>query len=218
LNKTFTASNKLKTMLKINNLQFERDDQTLFEPINLKVATGTCLQLCGPNGIGKTTLLKILAGLTKARRGKIQWQDQSVSSLATFAKYLGHELALQPQLSVLENLTYYACLMHAQATEITPAYTFFDLAEQSFQWIETLSAGQKHRCQLAKLLIGDATIWLLDEPFTALDQNHINQLIRLFKQFLDQAGIIIFTSHHPITTERFHIQPLLLDSPTAGYL
>src|SRR3989338_4361652 len=159
-------------MLEINNLQFERDGQRLFEPINLQVTAGTCVQLAGPNGVGKTTVLKILAGLSKARRGRIHWQKQTASSLVPFAKYLGHELALKSQLSVLENLTYYAQLFHAELSSVNQACQFFDLNQQKNQWVETLSAGQKHRCQLAKLFIGTAPIWLLDEPFTALDQTH----------------------------------------------
>jgi heme exporter protein A len=197
-------------MLKINNLQFERDGQPLFAPINLHVTTGTCLQLAGPNGAGKTTVLKILAGLAKARRGRIHWQNQATASLAPFAKYLGHELALKSQLSVLENLTYYAQLFHTELSFVNQACGFFDLNQQKNQWVETLSAGQKHRCQLAKLLIGTAPIWLLDEPFTALDQIHIQHLIDLFSCFLAKGGIIIFTSHHEVSTEKFNINTFAL--------
>lgn len=198
-------------MLKINNLQFERNEQPLFAAINLELATGSCLQLCGPNGAGKTTVLKILAGLSKARRGSILWRNQKIPSLAAIAKYLGHELALKPQLSVWENLHYYANIMHANPAEINLACDFFDLASLQNRWLETLSAGQKHRCQLAKLFIGKMPIWLLDEPFTALDQAHIQQLLLLFKIFLAEGGIIIFTSHHPVSSEHFTIQQLVIN-------
>lgn len=193
-------------MLKVNNLQFEQAEQKLFQPINLHVQAGTCVQLIGPNGIGKTTVLKILAGLTTARRGKILWQDKVVPSLSALAKYLGHEPALKDQLSVLENLHYYADIFHAPKASVAKACAFFDLLSLQSQWVQTLSAGQKHRCQLAKLLIGKHAIWLLDEPCTALDQRHLQQLITLFHDFLNQGGMIIFTSHQIMQTEKFRIE------------
>lgn len=193
-------------MLKVNNLQFEYAEQKLFLPINLEVESGSCLQLIGPNGIGKTTALKILAGVTPPRRGKIIWRNQAVSSLAPFAKYLGHHLALKNQLSVFENLHYYAKINHAPPDTVHQACAFFDLLRLQSKWIDMLSAGQKHRCQLAKLLIGDAPIWLLDEPYTALDQTHINQLLHLFHTFLTQGGTIIFTSHQTLRTKQFVVK------------
>lgn len=193
-------------MLKVNNLQFEQAEQKLFQPINLDIQAGTCVQLAGANGIGKTTILKILAGITAARRGRILWQDKAIPSLAAVAKYLGHEPALNSQLSVLENLHYYADIFHAPKASVAKACAFFDLLSLQSQWIETLSAGQKHRCQLAKLLIGTRPIWLLDEPCTALDHTHIQQLITLFHDFLTQGGIIIFTSHQIVQTQKFRIE------------
>jgi heme exporter protein A len=195
-------------MLKINNLQFEYPEQKLFQPINLHIQPGSCLQLIGPNGVGKTTVLNILAGLCQPRRGRIVWQNKTVTSLAPFAKYLGHNAALKNQLTVLENLNYYQNIVHAAAQTVEQACAFFDLTALKSQWVQTLSAGQKHRCQLAKLMIGDAPIWLLDEPCTALDQTHINQLIKLFQCFLAQGGIIIFTSHQALPTEQFVVQTL----------
>jgi len=192
-------------MLKVNNLQFEYPEQKLFSPINLEVKPGSCLQLIGPNGIGKTTVLKILAGVTAPRRGRILWHNQAVPSLAPFAQYLGHSLALKNQLSILENLHYYAKIIRAPADRIYQACKFFDLMHLQEKWIDALSAGQKHRCQLAKLLISDARIWLLDEPYTALDQTHINQLLYLFETFLAEGGTILFTSHQTLSTKQFII-------------
>jgi len=194
--------------LKINNLQFEYPEQRLFQPINLHIESGSCLQFIGPNGVGKTTALKILAGLSTARRGRIFWQHKPVPSLAPYAKYLGHDAALKNQLTVLENLNYYASIMHANNESVEQACRFFDLTALTSQWVQTLSAGQKHRCQLAKLLIGDTAIWLLDEPCTALDQTHLNQLMTLFQNFLAQGGIIIFTSHQILPTERFVVHTI----------
>ena len=200
-------------MFKINNLQFEREGISLFEPITLHLSAGSCIQLCGPNGSGKTTLLKILAGCIKPRRGALLLHGKKISSLCYHSKYLGHELALNASLSVTENLAYYAALMRANPHEITIACDFFSLQDFLSQSIEKLSAGQKHRCQLAKLLIGHRDFWLLDEPFTALDQYHVEQLIRLFKIFTDKGGIIIFTSHHPIKTDLFNLQPYYIYEP-----
>jgi heme exporter protein A len=192
-------------MLKINNLQFEYPEQKLFLPINLEIASGSCLQLIGRNGIGKSTVLKILAGITAPKRGRIFWQGSAVSSLAPFAHYLGHHLALKNQLSILENLHYYAKIMRVPPSNVTRACAFFELTTLQSKAVNILSAGQKQRCQLAKLLISDTRIWLLDEPYTALDEMHSNRLLNLFEQFLAQAGTIIFTSHQALMSEKFPV-------------
>jgi heme exporter protein A len=197
-------------MLKIANLQLELHDQLLFEPVNFSLEPGGCLQLCGPNGVGKTSVLKVLAGLLKPRRGSILWQGKKLSSLSQEAKYLGHDLALKLSLTLEENLNYYASIMQTNPAEIHIACDFFELLPLLHVPIQHLSAGQKHRAQLTKLLINRKPIWLLDEPFTGLDQAHIQQLLRLFKSFLEKDGMILFTSHHPIEVDTFSIQRLEL--------
>ncbi|MCD6047777.1 MAG: ccmA [Gammaproteobacteria bacterium] len=201
-------------MLSIRNLQLELNEQRLFEPVNFDLAPGACLQLCGPNGVGKTSILKILAGLLKPRRGSILWQGKKLLSLSQEAKYLGHDLALKLSLTLEENLKYYASIMQTNPAEIHIACDFFQLLSLLSLPVQQLSAGQKHRAQLAKLLINRKPIWLLDEPFTGLDQTHIQQLLRLFKIFLEKDGMIIFTSHHPIDVDTFSIQRLELTRAT----
>lgn len=198
-------------MLTINNLQFEQQQEPLFKPIYLRVESRQCIQLCGSNGVGKTTVLKIIAGLLKPRRGSILWQNQKVPSCLRMSKYLGHELALKSSLSIHENLHYYAKLMQANKEAIKLACDFFDLTPFQDKWIQYLSAGQKHRCQLAKLMIGHCDLWLLDEPFTALDHHHIEQLLFLFTRHIAKGGSILFTSHHPIHSEQLNIQPFFLE-------
>ena len=131
------------------------------------------------------------------------------------SKYLGHELALKPQLSISENLHYYADIMQANHDEVKLACDFFDLTSIQHQWIQSLSAGQKHRCQLAKLMIGHRDIWLLDEPFTALDHHHIQQLLFLFARHIAKSGLILFTSHHPISSDQLDIFPFFIEPAVA---
>ena len=192
-------------MLTVKNLQFTRNHQILFEGLNFSLSPGSALQLCGPNGVGKSTALKILAGLSPARRGSIFFDQIKQANLGKFSKYLGHELALHPQLSIWENLSFYASLLGEPKDQIAIACDFFNLMPIKNQQIHTLSAGQQHRCQLAKLLLGKASIWLLDEPFTALDQANVKKLLNLFSAFLDKKGMIIFTSHHPLIEKNLNL-------------
>ncbi len=199
-------------MLQINNLQFERDEKVVFSPINLHIQPGECVQCVGENGAGKTTFLKIVAGLLKARRGSILWHGEKISSCLKISKYLGHELALKSGLSVDENLQFYAQLMCAELASINHACNYFHLKSLRDRWVYTLSAGQKHRTQLAKLMIGFRPLWLLDESFTALDQKQIQQLLSLIHQHTQQGGIVLFTSHQPIYFSGLAIREYHLES------
>jgi len=199
-------------MLRINNLQFERHDTFIFAPINLTVQAAQCVQLCGANGSGKTTLLKVLMGLLRPRRGSFFYHDQKITSFEKQATFVGHELALKPMLTVAQNLEYYTELMEASPIDLKTACDFFDLTGFYHQTVSSLSSGQKQRCKLAKLLIAPRSLWLLDEPFTALDAVYAARLLVLFEDFLKRQGAIIFTTHQAVSTTQFSIIPFHLDS------
>lgn len=186
--------------LNAHNLTALRAEKIIFRHLNLELNAGELLYIRGNNGSGKTTLLQTLAGLLHPQGGHI---DRHVPHL-----YLGHQAGTHPLLSVRENLQLFAKLYHPRTSK-PPLPQILDHALQQvglhpYQHQQTrhLSAGQKRRCQLARLWLPapkPAPIWLLDEPFTALDQPTIARLIQHCEHHLHQGGSIALTSHQPFT-------------------
>ena len=201
--------------LSLKNVQLERHEQRLFQALSFNAKPGQAWQIIGPNGSGKSSLLKVLSGLSKARRGVIQWQQlsqpASLAWLRQHSLYLSHELCLKMHLTVRENLTLFIALQD-HATDLHACLAAFDLIELQDRFIATLSAGQQRRASLAKLALSNAAIWLLDEPFTALDQAQCLKLTARLEAFVAQQGLVIFTSHqalsfNTLTCQRCYLEP-----------
>jgi heme exporter protein A len=198
-------------MIEIKNLTFEREDlfdkNVLIDNLSLSVSPGELLIITGKNGQGKTTLLKLLSGILIPQSGQIFWKEQPISQdPENFYKqinYIGHKSAVALPLTPEENL-YFASKAYALKTTIPEALAAVHLSHKRKTPASHLSAGQVRRIALAKLFLLDTHIWLLDEPYTALDTHGITWLQSHIHQHLQNKGIVIMTSHqaHGIETSR----------------
>jgi heme exporter protein A len=191
-------------MLTASALSCVRGERRLFSGLDLAVGPGEWLHVQGENGAGKTSLLRILAGLSPAAEGEIRWQGEPIKALAEDYRrhllFLGHHGAVKEELTPLENLTLAAQLdgTKLDEPEALKALARFGLRGREDLPVRFLSAGQKRRVLLARLAVRKATLWILDEPFTALDVKAVEMLSGLIVEHVTQGGIAILTSHQSI--------------------
>ena len=184
--------------LSVNNLSCQRGYNLLFENLSFELNSGEVLRISGQNGSGKTSLLKIIAGLNTPELGSIEF-DQNQSNSEKYqieTLYLGHYAALSSELSCIENLEYLTNLN----TEILSPNFHDALKEVGLENYEhesagKLSAGQKRRVALSLLFISQSRVWLLDEPFTALDSDGIKIIENQIEKHCANGGLCILTTH-----------------------
>lgn len=188
-------------LLAIEELTVQRGEIPLCEGVALQLSAGSICHLIGANGTGKTTLLMQLAGLLPVLSGEVTYQGQS--SLPVQPLYVSHQLGIHPNLTVAQNLTFLLNLygITPSAADIDDALTWVGL--QGFETISSshLSAGQTRRITLARLylLTPDVTpLWLLDEPFTALDVDMVARMEARLCEFAQAGGSILMTSHQAV--------------------
>ena len=190
-------------LLQAVDLSCERDDRVLFRDLSVSIVPGTLTRVEGPNGSGKTTLLRILAGLHDGYSGQILWRGQArAARREQFLRnllYIGHRPGVKPLLTPLENLRALLAGRHRhsdavlrQALDGCGLAGFHDVPSQN------LSAGQQRRVALARLLISDEPLWILDEAFTAIDFQGVDSLERLLSQRVASGGAVVVTTHHPL--------------------
>ncbi len=199
-------------VLCVNNLSVNKSDRLLFENLSFKLEPGQLLYLKGQNGAGKTSLLRVLAGLSMPETGRVTFNQvdlcQDTSAYFEQLVYFGHKLGLNLTLTARENLQFWCEQQHVNCN---PSYLLKVLAQLNLVGLEDLpiahlSAGQQRRVALARFwLKPQATFWILDEPFTALDTQGISLLTGHIMRFLQQGGAVLMTSH----------QPLAIDYPTS---
>ncbi|WP_206434483.1 cytochrome c biogenesis heme-transporting ATPase CcmA [Iodobacter ciconiae] len=188
----------------MSKLSAQRADRLLFSGLSFALHAGQCLHLRGANGAGKTTLLKILAGLSTAQDGEISWQGRPLAKWGDdyygMLHYLGHKDGLKDLLSPLANLRIAADLSGQALSEAAALKTLAQagLIRQSDLAVRVLSQGQKKRAALARLLAISRPLWLLDEPFVALDQAAQKQLGEWISRHNHDGGIVILTSHQAL--------------------
>lgn len=188
-------------MLAAAHLRCIRGTQTLFSDLSLQLSPGQWLYVQGENGAGKTSLLRILAGLALPAEGTVTWQGtpigQQRSTYHADMLYLGHHASLKEDLTLTENLRGLMAMDGLKVTDpaIRDALTRMGLAKRQHLPARVLSAGQKRRGLLARLLLRPAKLWILDEPFNALDVNAIADLQDCLKAHLAEGGMIVLTSH-----------------------
>lgn len=172
--------------LMITNLTCARGGLTVLTGIGLTLSPGQALILQGPNGIGKTTLLRTIAGLQPPQSGQITAPPDSIA-------YSAHADGIKPTLSVYENLAFWAAIFGAK--DIKPSLAALQLAPLQNRPAATLSAGQKRRLGLARLMVTGRPIWLLDEPTVSLDTNSTALFVAMISAHLGQGGSAIIASH-----------------------
>ena len=192
-------------MLRVSHLSCSRGHKPLFADVNFQVQPGQALHLAGDNGVGKTSLLRIVCGLSAADAGEVHWHTQTIghnpAAYRASLFYVGHALSLKDDETALENLLSDAAIA---GRTLTPTQALSALARMGLRGREHLplrvmSQGQKRRTALARLLTTQAPLWVLDEPFVALDANAVDELRVLIAAHLAQGGLVLFTSHQPVT-------------------
>lgn len=201
-------------MLSVSNLSFERYFERVFEPISFDLAAGSLLLVTGSNGCGKTTLLRLLAGLLDPSEGEIHRQELPL--------YAGHNPAIKDDLSVEENIRFWMRFMGTRKSNLgtglcKQVIEEIGLTPVAQQEGRTLSAGQRKRCSLARLLFCDEALWLLDEPYSNLDHEGIVMLDRILRSHLDAGGACIMTTHGSLRPEGFDLQECHMQSGRDRY-
>lgn len=185
-------------MLTLENISFEKNYKTIFKNLSFSLSISSALIVTGKNGCGKSSLLKIIAGIYEINQGKILWGNENIKNFRDDfngdLQYLGHKNFLKPELTIFENLKFYSQLNGTELT-LNSALEFFDLAEKRHQFVKNLSAGVQQRVMLAKLLACPATIWLLDEPSSNLDKEWRKKLYDLIKNRIRDKGLVIMATH-----------------------
>ncbi len=182
-----------------------RGERTLFSGLNLQILPGQCLHIRGENGVGKTSLLRLLAGLASPESGEVLWSNHPITKeVAQFHSrlvFLGHRDALKEDLSALENLRIFAAIDGVTLSErdALSALWRFGLKGREDLPVHCLSAGQKKRVLMARILTRNAQVWILDEPFNALDAQAVGELQALIVEHLQADGLVVLTSHQALS-------------------
>ena len=203
-------------ILVVDSLACERGDHRLFSGLSFALSAGELMQVQGENGSGKTTLLRTLCGFVQPAQGRVLWGGQDINEWcdAYHARmcYLGHLNAIKDELSALENLQMSAGLAGFKVgeQEAVAVLRRMGLRRKEHLPVRVLSQGQRRRVALSRLLIGDAKLWILDEPLTALDVGAVGMMQELIGEHLSNGGMTIFTTHQPLQVAGVQTRQLAL--------
>ncbi|TNI90558.1 cytochrome c biogenesis heme-transporting ATPase CcmA [Aeromonas allosaccharophila] len=211
-------------LLQVNNLSCVREDRTLFELLSFSVAPGDLVQIEGPNGVGKTSLLRLLTGLSQPFAGEVCWNGENIrhcrDEYHANLLYLGHQPGVKAALTPFENLKFYQQLHHPQQTETDLWQILARVGLAGFEESPTgqLSAGQQRRVALARFWLSQKpALWILDEPFTAIDKQGVKVLEQLFLAHAERGGMVILTTHQDLTLMQGRLKSISL-TPLASTL
>jgi heme exporter protein A len=209
-------------MLAVAQLECLRGDRRLPAGIGFCLSAGELLYLQGPNGAGKTSLLRTLCGLLPPAAGEICWRGRPIAKLGEEYRrelcFLGHHDALKEELTPFENLTLSARLggMPLDEARALDALARLGLAGREDVACRALSRGQKRRTALARLAVDRRALWLLDEPFTALDTAAVDEVAALIGAHLKDGGLAVLTTHQPVEIAAGAVRRLTLGESTPG--
>lgn len=203
-------------MLEVSNLGCVRGDHRLFTGLSFSLSDGELMQVQGANGSGKTSLLRTLCGFIMPESGEIRWRGSDIRELeedyCAELVYLGHLNAIKDELNALENLRINAGLAGSAIDDqrAKAALRRMGLRGKELLPVKVLSQGQRRRVALARLLVTDSPLWILDEPLTALDAGAVGLMQELIGEHLSNRGMVIFTTHQPLQVDGVETRILAL--------
>lgn len=196
-------------ILRVEQLGCERDERVLFRDLAFDACAGEIWQVAGANGTGKTTLLRILAGLHGFHDGRVRWQVPGALHASAHDQilFLGHLAGLREELTAQENLRWLCALHHQPTALISAALAAVGLAGYEDAPVAAMSAGQKRRVALARLWLPGKAVWILDEPFTAIDAAGVALIEQRLRKQAAAGTLVIYTSHHRLAadTRQIHL-------------
>jgi len=210
-------------MIEAVDLTCERGERLLFSGLSFSAENGTLLRIAGPNGTGKTSLLRMMCGLLEPTGGEIRWKGGNIRKLREEywkdLAYIGHLNGVKDDLTVRENLRVSVRVAGRSATEAQLAQALDAVGLAGFEdtMARFLSQGQRRRVALARLYVSEAVpLWILDEPFTALDVRGVAHLSALIARHIESGGTVVLTTHQEVPVDAARRKRVDLGSPTAA--
>lgn len=211
-----------RPLLKLDRLACSRGERRLFSDLSLEMLPGWALYISGANGAGKTSLLRLLAGLAVPDEGEVQWEGESIRRLREeFSRevfFLGHAAALKDDLTACENLMISSQIAGIAVTEeeARRALQVMGLKGREDLPARVLSQGQRRRVNLARLVLPETPrLWILDEPFNALDVQAVVQLLQVMLAHLNRGGLLVYTTHQEVKLEGHTILHVVIEKKQA---